>query len=182
LLFLCPCGTSQRTYGATITLVCLEGRFDESRGHWSHDTLLLDLACSRRLLGEKERSQESTFSWLLERRAIDTGRIPVPTFVYQNYLLFISFLLNLYRLALVASSCSCSMLRLNLYGKSAHLHTFSEIGAGGTAHLISPSHYKHHSSLTARIIFHKLTIIPSINRNTPSGAYAPLLLTSFVLA
>jgi hypothetical protein len=43
---------------------------------------------------------------------------------------------------------------------------FFEIGAGGTTQLIGPSTsstYKHHFSLTAQIIFHKLTIIPSIN-------------------
>ena len=54
-------------------------------------------------------------------------------------------------------SLFCSRLFL---GRSAHLHTFFEIGAGGTAQLVGPSPFS-----TTSIIFHKLTIIPSINPN-----------------
>ena len=50
---------------------------------------------------------------------------------------------------------------------SPHAASVFEIGAGGTSQLVGPSipkqHYKHPFSLTALIIFHKLTIIPSIN-------------------
>ena len=41
LLFLCPCGTSQRACGAVITPVRLEGRVDEGRGRGSHDVFYL---------------------------------------------------------------------------------------------------------------------------------------------
>jgi len=46
LLFLCRCDTCQCTCGATITLICLEGRVDERRGRGGHDAFLLDLAGS----------------------------------------------------------------------------------------------------------------------------------------
>ena len=61
LLFLGRCGTSQRACGAVIIPVRSEGRVDEGRGRGSHDAFLLDLAGSRRLLGEKVRSQGVLF-------------------------------------------------------------------------------------------------------------------------
>ena len=60
LLFLGRCGTSQRACGAVITPVRSEGRVDEGRGRGSHDAFLLDLAGSRRLLGEKVSESHRT--------------------------------------------------------------------------------------------------------------------------
>jgi hypothetical protein len=59
------------------------------------------------------------------------------------------------------------------FGKSAQLHPFFEIGAGGRDSTTNwpihkKQHYKHHFSLTAWIIFHKMTIIPSINPTSSS--------------
>ena len=73
-------------------------------------------------------------------------------------------IINLTIIAKIREILTCS--------SSPHAASVFEIGAGGTSQLVGPSipkqHYKHPFSLTAWIIFHKLTIIHRINPTSSS--------------
>ena len=45
----------------------------------------LDLACSRRLLGEKVRCRAAIFRWLFEKRRRWNWFVPIPSLPYLNY-------------------------------------------------------------------------------------------------